>query len=343
MGRPTLVSLAKELGVSRQTVSNVLNSPHLVKPETRDRVRKAIEASGYRPNQAAQALRKQKSGTLAMRIYPSSDGIYGAVMDRFLHRLVSEARARSYNIMPITAIDDRDELQQLCALYDKGSIDGCLLSGTSEHDERPRVLAQRQIPVVTFGRPWGDDELSHYWVDVDGAGATAAATRDFLARGHERIGFVGMEAGSGPGDDRRRGWQEAMTQAQPHVDLSQMDTHGVDSIETGVSAARELVARGATAFVCPSDSLAFGALVHLRNAFPDSYQTMPVIGFDDSPVARALGMSSVGQPVEMAVHLLVEAIIEQLKDPEGTLPEPVLLQGSVTMREPVMPVSPAQE
>lgn len=343
MGRPTLVSLAKELGVSRQTVSNVINAPHLVKEETRARVRDAIEASGYRPNQAAQALRKQRSGTLAMRIYPSSDGIYGAVMDRFMHRLVSEARARNYNIMPITASDDHDELQQLRTLFEKGSIDGCLLSGTSRGDVRPRVLAERGIPVVTFGRPWGDDELSHYWVDVDGAGATAEATRTFLAQGHERIAFVGMLDGSGPGDDRRRGWREAMEQAFPGRDLDALDSCGVDSVETGMAVARELAGSGATAFVCPSDSLAFGVLVHLRRAFPEDYRGMPVIGFDDTPVARAVGMSSVAQPVEMAVHLLVEALIEQLKDPGSDLPEPVLLQGQVIFRDPVIPVGAVKE
>ena len=91
MVRPTLVSLARELGVSRQTVSIVLNAPHLVRPETRERVAKAIEESGYRPSAAAQALRRQRSLTLALRLYPSTDGINGAVMDRFLHSLVEQA------------------------------------------------------------------------------------------------------------------------------------------------------------------------------------------------------------------------------------------------------------
>ena len=61
MARPTLISLAKELGVSRQTVSNVINAPHLVKPTTRERVREHIERSGYRPSAAARALRTNRT------------------------------------------------------------------------------------------------------------------------------------------------------------------------------------------------------------------------------------------------------------------------------------------
>lgn len=99
MARPTLVSLARELGVSRQTVSNVINAPHLVKAETRERVQAAIEASGYRPNVAAQALRNQRSHTIAMRLYPTLDGgVNGAVVDRFLHHLVQTLRTRGYKI-----------------------------------------------------------------------------------------------------------------------------------------------------------------------------------------------------------------------------------------------------
>lgn len=334
MARPTLVSLAKELGVSRQTVSNVINAPHLVKQETRERVQEAIERSGYRPNQAAQSLRNQCSRTLAMRIYPSSDGIYGAVMDRFHHELVREARARDYNIMPITAKNDSDEVDQLIGLYDNGSIDACLLSGTSAQDVRPAALSQRGLPMVAFGRPWGKPADQHYWVDVDGAGAMATATRTFLGQGHERVAFVGLEVGSGPGDDRRAGWRRVMGEHLPAQELEALDTQGVDCLETGIAAVERLLDRGATAFVCATDSLALGASIRLRELRPETSGPLPVIGFDDSPVARAVGMSSVAQPVETAVRLLVEALIQQLRDPDGALPEPVLLEGDVIMRGP---------
>ncbi|WP_420176406.1 LacI family DNA-binding transcriptional regulator [Luteococcus sp. OSA5] len=331
MGRPTLVSLANELGVSRQTVSNVINAPHLVKPETRKRVQRAIEESGYRPNRAAQSLRNQCANALAMRIYPSSDGIYGAVMDRFHHRLVSQAHEIGYNIIPITAEDDRDELQQLVALHERGSIDGCLLSGTDEGDERPAGLRRHKVPMVSFGRPWGQDEQEHFWVDVDGASATAEAVRHLASHGHRRIGFVGMNPGSGPGDDRRAGWRAAMEELDA-ADPDELDSRGRDTVQTGRESAKTLAERGATAFVCASDSLAFGALLETRQLLRSDSGSLPVIGYDDTAVAQALGMSSVTQPVDEAVRLLLETLVAQLDNPDAPVPEPVLLQGTLQIR-----------
>ncbi|MEL4356358.1 MULTISPECIES: LacI family DNA-binding transcriptional regulator [unclassified Luteococcus] len=332
MARPTLVSLAKELGVSRQTVSNVINAPHLVKPETRERVQAAIERTGYRPNYAAQALRNQRSQTLAMRIYPSSDGIYGAVMDRFHHQLVREARTRGYNIMPITAEDDRDEVEQLISLHDRGSIDGCLISGTSRTDVRPAEFVKKGLPMVAFGRPWSNPDCQHYWVDVDGAAGTMAGTTHFIRAGFERIGFVGMLPGSGPGDDRREGWRSAMRTAFPAMDLEGWDSASVDSVEAGVEAANRLFDRGAQALVCASDSLAFGSWETFRQRGGNDHE-VPVIGFDGSPVARAIGMSSVAQPVETAVQLLVEALLRQVRDDSaGAGMTPALLDARLVLR-----------
>lgn len=310
MTRPTLVSLARELGVSRQTVSNVINAPHLVKPDTRERVQKAIEESGYRPNVAAQALRSRRSRTVAMRIYPSTDGISGAVMDRFLHQLVAECRVHGYNLMPITAVSNNDEVDQLLTLYERGSIDACLLSGTSARDGRPARLSQRKLPFATFGRPWHDLTATHYWVDVDGASATHKVVDHLWGRGFRRIGFIGFEPGSGPGDERRRGWREAIAQLDPTLDA--YDSAAPDTIESGEAHAIRLLAAGADSLVCASDSLAFGATLAMRNLSGLESGQAPVVGFDDSSVAHAMGFSSVAQPVEPAVHLLMHALLEEI-------------------------------
>ncbi len=332
MSRPTLVSLAKELGVSRQTVSNVINAPHLVKAETRERVQAAIEASGYRPNVAAQALRSNRSMTLAMRIYPSADGIYGAVMDRFLHSLVGEARALGYYVMPITAEDDGDELEQLKNLFLRGSIDGCLLSGTSRGDNRPGELVSAGLAVVAFGRPWGDSAPQHFWVDVDGAGAAEDAFQALRRQGHERIGFLGLERGSGPGDDRRAGWSRATVAAG--LSPEGLDSANPDRMDAGTAATEKLLQAGATGFVCATDSLALGAVEALRIGRAVEPNAAPLIGFDDSPVARAIGLSSVSQPVEAAVQLLLRELLNRCAADAAatTANEGVLLQGELQLR-----------
>lgn len=318
MARPTLVSLANELGVSRQTVSNVINAPHLVKAETRERVQKAIESSGYRPNVAAQALRNQRSRTLAMRVYPTSDGINGAIMDRFLHHLVHECRSLGYNLMLITATSETDEVKQLAELFERGSIDGCVLTGTHADDQRPAQLAERKIPCAAFGRPWGQvDSATHTWVDIDGRAGTRAATQHLVDRGLRKVGFIGWPAGSESGDDRRAGWAEVMS-AQGIEGWQAWQSEGEDATVTGLEAMDRLLDQGVEAVVCSSDSLALGAREALRRrATSPTTGELPVIGFDDTPVANAIGLSSVAQPVERCAQLLASALIHELNPSAG--------------------------
>lgn len=303
--RPTLVSIAQELGVSRQTVSNVLNNPSVVHPRTRERVDAAIKKSGYRPSAAGKALRTQRSMAIGLRLYRAVDGINGAVMDRFLHSLAEEAQRLGYQLTLLTADDAAGEVEKLETLYHSASIDLAVLTDTGADDTRPARLRENRVPFVTFGRPWGRIETSdHCWVDVDGAAGTAAAAAWLRDLGHQRIGFLGWPEGSGVGDDRRSGWQATVADLPGSAGLSVavLDDHP----SAGAEGATELVARGATAIVCASDSLALGAIGHFRTVGRLGEAEVPVVGFDDTPVARATGLSSVHQPVEQAAVDLLE-------------------------------------
>jgi DNA-binding LacI/PurR family transcriptional regulator len=311
--KATIATVARRAQVSRQTVSNVLNSPHLVRQETRERILEAIGALGYRANQAARQMRTGRSRLVAVRIEPTRDGINGSVLDRFLHGLTETAAASGYRVVLYTAQDDGGEIgtyEELLAAY---QLDGFVLTSTHHQDTRTAWLAAHRVPFVTFGRPWdrrsggpGEEPDSHPWVDVDGAAGTEAATRYLLAMGHVRIGFIGWPAGSGVGDDRRAGWQRALAEAGQVPHYLSRDT--ADGVAEGAAAAADLLtlAGSPTALVCASDSLALGALREARPA------GVAVTGFDDTPVAAAVGLTSVSQPLAQAaaecVHLLARRL-----------------------------------
>lgn len=325
MTRPTLVSLAEELGVSRQTVSNVVNQPHLVRESTRLRVQAAIEASGYRPSAAAQALRKQKSHTLGLRLYPSTDGINGAVMDRFLHCVVEQAESLGHRVMLFTASDDEHEVEALVDLVERNTIDAGILTSTTTDDRRIAGLEQAGVTFGAFGRPWGAEHTAtHLWTDVDGRAGVRMATEHLVARGLGRVGFIGWPEGSGTGDDRFAGWLDAVTSLLPDLDTEAAVVRVDDGIAAGVAAMSELAARGFDAAVCASDSLAVGAMEVLRRGREAAF--VPVIGFDDTPVARAVGLSSIAQPVEDAATLLVHQVVATAT---GTIAEPGGVPASV--------------
>jgi DNA-binding LacI/PurR family transcriptional regulator len=324
--RVTITTVARHAHVSVQTVSNVLNSPHLVRPETQERVREAIAALGYRASQAARQMRTGRSRLFAVRIEPDHDGINGSILDRFLHGLADTAAPARYRVLLYSAADDEAEIATFDDLLSAYDLDAFVLTSTHHADPRTSWLADRQVPFVTFGRPW--DRLdSHSWVDVDGAAGTASATAHLLSQGHRRIGFLGWPAGSGVGDDRRAGW--AATLAQAGIAPDGLATETTNDVAEGTAAAQRLLdgPDPPTAFVCCSDSLALGAL-----------QTgIPVIGFDDTPVALALGMSSVAQPLSEAAGHCVRLLVNLLDTPpapgrEEHLTEQVLLTPSLVLR-----------
>lgn len=336
--KPTLVSLARELGVSRQTVSNALNAPQRVNPATLDRVLRAIEESGYRPHVAGRQLRTRRSHSFAMRLYPSTDGINGAILDRFLHALTETGQRHGYRLTLFTASDDASELAAIDELLGTADIDGFVLTSTHHDDARTAWLLEHDLPFVAFGRPWADGvdpfEAAHSWVDVDGGAGTSEATRLLLDRGERRIGFLGWPERSGVGDDRRAGWARAMAAGLGEPAADDLFLGVEDTVAQGARGARVLLDRGATALVCASDSLAIGAVTAWRDARPDATLPPPVIGFDDTPVAAALGLSSVAQPIEQVAEAALAVLLRQLADGKGARPEHLLLASSLVVREP---------
>jgi DNA-binding LacI/PurR family transcriptional regulator len=295
--------------VSRQTVSNVLNNPGVVSAETRERVLAAIRRSGYRPSAAGRSLRTQRSMNIGVRIHPVRDGVNRVVMDRFLHALAENAQEHGYRLTLFAASDDQAEVRELENLSLASQIDGVVLTDTDFDDSRPERLTEAGVPAVVFGRPWGDPSPTHYWVDIDGAAGTEAATRLLQQLGHRHIGFLGGPEGTGVGEDRRSGWERAMVESASSD--RELSVATVDSVRDGLAAANYLLDHGVTAIVCASDTLAVGALYAYRELLPRS-APVPVIGYDNTSVAEHLGMASVDQPVERATELLIDHLVGAL-------------------------------
>jgi DNA-binding LacI/PurR family transcriptional regulator len=305
---PTVTDVGRVAGVSRQTVSNVLNSPAIVRPETRARVEEVIARLGYRPHASARRLRTRRSSTIGIRLDPMANGISGSVHDRFLHALTEQADSRGLRILLFTATDPQDEIRQIRRMHEGSDVDAFVLTSTMFGDPRTEWLIQQDIPFVTFGRPWGIDDLNdpaHRWVDVDGRIGLRLATAHLLAQGERRVAFLGWPSPSGTGDDRRRGWRETMEEAGrlSVAELDRLEVTVVDGVAEGSDAIRQLLERGVEidAIVCASDSLALGALLLVG---PD----VPVVGYDNTPVAEAVGLSSVEQPLDRVAEGVLDLI-----------------------------------
>lgn len=313
-----MLDVARAAGVSRQTVSNVLNTPEIVKAGTRERVQAVIAELGYRPNISARRLRTRQSSTIGFCLDPLSQGISSAVLDRYLHALTEQATARGMRILVYTAKDSGQEIGQFQRLLDEADVDAFVLTSTHDGDPRPGWLRQHGADFVTFGRPWGEADIDgspQLWVDVDGAAGSAAACRHLLAQGARQIAFLGWPSPSGVGEDRLNGWRSVMLEQRNQGELGGLRWQCKDE----VADAQRLVAQQLRrldgpgeldGIVCASDTLALGALMALNAA---NLTSIPVIGFDNSPVSMALGISSIDQ----CLQDVAEGTLELLLGPEG--------------------------
>jgi DNA-binding LacI/PurR family transcriptional regulator len=318
---PTLTTVADEAGVSRQTVSNALNSPHLLRPETLARVRRAIDALGYSPNRAARNLRTRSSHLIGLRVDRVVEGTANATMDRFLHSLVESSRDVGYHVLLFSSgvdvgagahdgqADDQPAVAGYDALLRSTAVDAFVVTDTYRGNPQTGWLERRGAPFVAFGRPWEAPSARHPWVDVDGRTGVMLAVDHLVERGHERVAWIGWQKTSFIGEDRRTGWADAMH--RHGFSTSRLSARGEDTLDFGRRAAHALLDNESpTALVCVSDTVAMGALHALAERGLAPGRDVAVVGFDDSIAAQCVpfGLTSVRQPLEAVAVEIVELL-----------------------------------
>ena len=325
--RASIVSVAREAGVSLQTVSNVLNFPERVKPETTKKVLAAIEKLNYTPNLSARRLRSKKSSSIAVRVDSNapvgkgSDGLYsGYIQDEFVYELVRASEIRGIKVFTYTCDPGENEVDKLTKLINSRDVDGFLLTSTVEADPRLKYLIDRNVPFLSFGRPWGSSAefaSSYPWVDVDGASGTRDATKMFWKLGHRTIGFLGWRTTNpsstkpkSVADDRLLGWSQTYAELRDSkAKKSPRDycERGDETIASARASAARLLSRhpDIDAIVCASDTLALGAQMEIASL----KKNIPVSGFDNSPTSKVFNFSSLDQNISEIASLALKVLM----------------------------------
>lgn len=333
--RPTIESVASHAGVSRQTVSNALNAPERLRPGTLERVLASISSLGYRPSQSARNLRTQSSRLIGFRFARSAGSGIASIEDRFLHALCSAARDRGYGVLVFAADADDDEIAMYDDLLSRAAVDAFVLMNSHHGDPRTAWLSARDVPFVSFGRPWQRLPRPHSWVDVDGRHGLQLVIEHLAAAGHRRIGFLGWPADSEVGEDRYAGWLVATKAAG--LPNSQLALRGHDGIGVGSQLAERLLARHRppTALACVSDAMAVGAMRAVEQRGLSIGRDVAVVGFDDSPLATVVtpALSSVRQPLESVAEKSIDLLLRHIGDAGATalrvvVPPTLMIRGS---------------
>ena len=316
----TIKEIAAVAGVSKSTVSRVLNDTPGVSPKARELVRTAIEQTGYQPNRAARSLVTRATGSIGLVVSEAQARIFS---DPFFASMVRGAtevvRPLGVHLVLMLAEDKRAR-DQLLDYLRHGHVDGVLFISTHAADPLPRILVAERLPAVLSARPVSPLAISY--VDVDSVAGAGLAVDHLVERGRRRIATIAGPQDMPAGQDRLRGWTEALAaHGLPHG--PELIAYGDFDRGSGARAMEELLGRGVDfdGIFVASDLMALDAVAVLREHALRVPQDVAVVGFDDSDAATQArpALTTVRQPVEEMAKALTLTLLDRIGDPDAPI------------------------
>lgn len=315
---PTLDEVALLAGVSRATVSRVINDSPRVSPEARKAVEAAVEQLRYVPNRMARSLVTRRTDTIAIVLSEPNTRAFSDPFFAGIVRGVSATLADTdQNLVLLTARGTREQ-EKIARYVRQGHVDGVILMSLHSDDLLPDLLIDARIPVVYSGHPLDDRSVA--FVDADNAGGAELATTFLVEQGRRRIATITGPHDMIAGIDRAAGYRAELEKAGLPL-RPELVAEGDFTEAGGTRAMAELLERvpDLDAVFCASDLMAVGALRVLRSAGRRVPDDVAVVGFDDAPVAETSDppLTTVAQPLEQMSRLMTELLLEQVRGAEG--------------------------
>ncbi|HWG24284.1 LacI family DNA-binding transcriptional regulator [Actinospica sp.] len=323
---PTLEDVAREAGVSRATVSRVVNGSPTVAEHLQLAVMRAIATVGYVPNRAARQLMTGRSGVIALvtsieldvdsqslvRPHPQiyGDPFFGRIVDGVLGYLAPR-RVHPLIMLAENALSRSAVLEQMR----QHAVDGALVVSTDPADPLPAQLAEEELPAVFFAQP--KPHLPFDYVDLAHQDGGRLVAERLIKLGRRRVAAISGPANLNASESRIDGFRNAMARhGVGYVAVAQ----GNFTQASGELAMRDLLLQepDVDGVFAANDLMAVGALHVLAEQGRRVPEDVAVIGFDDSSAALAARpqLTTVRQPVEEMAARMARLLLERLDDPE---------------------------
>jgi DNA-binding LacI/PurR family transcriptional regulator len=314
-GRATIEEVAAAAGVSRSTVSRVVNGATAVSPEALTAVQDAIARLGYVPNRAARSLALRQTHAIALVVPEDTRRFFGDPYFGAVVAGISDRIARSDYILNLLIASD-DPGGRMTGFVRNGGVDGAIILSHHTSDVFVDRIVEA-VPVVFGGRRSGGGR-DDWFVDVDNVAGARQAVGHLRDTGRRRIATVTGPLSMAGAVDRLAGFRDALAEAglTPFAEIA-----GDYSEASGVRAAQELLARAAgpggelpDAVFAASDLMARGVLRTLRSAGVRIPEEVAIVGFDDSAVALSTDppLTTVRQPMHAQGEALAGVLIDRL-------------------------------
>ena len=326
--RPTLRDVAREAGVSYQTVSRVINDSPNVSDKTRTRVLRIMREMNYRPNKAAQMLATRRSFTL--EIVTMDIMLYPAAM---LAAVTHTVQINGYDIT-ISTLPDA-ELEAMLEAMPSRLRDGFILVTPRSNYTFEEINAlSGDVPFVMVGGPVGITMPSVVYDQYQG---TRLAVEHLIQLGHRQIAAIHGEMNQFDGQARRQAWQDTLADNGLHPGPS---AYGRFTLETGYAAANDLLdsRQPFTALFAANDAMAVSAIHALHQRGIRVPQDVSVVSFDNTPMVAYINppLTTINQdPVKMG-DLAAEYLISRIENPGAAVHQRILVP-ELVIRESTCP------
>lgn len=329
--RPTIEDVARESGVSRGTVSRVLNGGHWVSPPAREAVERAIKKTGYRINPHARNLATARANSVAFLLTESHDRLFEDPNFSVLMRSAADALAERDLPLVLLMAGSDDEQRRASDFIMGGHVDGALL--VSSHRGREgflKRLVEAEVPVVSCGVPLGYERRIGF-VSADDRDGARDVVSYLRSRGRERIATITGPQDTSGGVGRLEGYREELGAEfdERYVALGDYSrSSGARAMELLLEQAPDL-----DAVFAANDMMAAGALDVLRARGRRVPDDVAVAGFDDAPIATRLDpqLTTMRQPFDRIAHEMVRMLLDVFDGrPAGrmTLPTELVVRES---------------
>jgi LacI family transcriptional regulator len=333
----TISQVAREAGVSSQTVSRVINNRQEITPETRQHVQEVIKRLGYQPNAIARSLSQRRSHTLG--VVTSGLEYYGPS-----HILVGvEQGANQEGLSILLNLLHEPESANIGPIVNgliSRQVEGIIWAIPEIANNRSwfrEVLPQLTIPVIFLStQPSGDLNV----VEIDNRNGGYMAAQHLLEKGYRKIGLIAGPLTWWAANERRRGWQEALTAAGILVSESQVVV-GNWSAESGERGLHELLEKFPdvqAVFAC-NDQMALGMMRAARSLGKRIPEDLAVVGFDDTPESAFYcpPLTTVRQDLYELGHVAIQTFLRireaEQKGESTSSAQTVWLQPQLVVRE----------
>lgn len=329
----TLEDIAHKTGVSRSTVSRVVNNHPNVSEEVRRRVLDAIRENGYQPHAAARTLASQRSSTIGLILPHSVSFFFTDPYYPHLTKGIAQACNQHDYTLALFLAGTKDEEEKIFPrVAGKGLLDGVVVQ-SGHHGDQWIIgrMIDANMPVVVAGRPFRADNVSY--VDIDNVNAAYQAVSHLVRLGRRRVGTIAGPSASTVGIDRLAGYRKALQERGLPSDEN-LIVEGDFTEASGFYAMQKMMSARPDAIFAASDVMALGAMRAAREAGLRIPDDIAFVGFDDLPLASLadVQLTTMRQPVvqfgSRAVELLIDLIENGIEPPRR-----VILDTELVIRE----------